>query len=156
MSFHVASDPLPRSTTLPRNRRRRCASVCGQASVELALIVPLLTIVMVLGIQFAIIGTASLSLGQMNYQGARYAAVNTSATESDVKTYMLSVSSPVISAGGGKYLTATLTPAPPCSFGASVTVSVTFDTSHLVVLPNPFLGISFPTSLSSSESAFCE
>jgi hypothetical protein len=35
-------------------------------------------------------------------------------------------------------------------------VSVTFDANHLVALPNPFFGIQFPTSLTNSESAFCE
>ena len=124
--------------------------------MELALIIPILALVMAVGLQFAVIGTAALALGQVDYQGARYAAVNPSATQSQVQSYMLSAGSPIISVDSGKYLTSTLNPAPPCSFGGSVTVSVTFDTSHLVVLPNPFMGISFPTSLSNSESAFCE
>ena len=128
----------------------------GQAAVELALITPIVLFVMLLGIQFAIIGLADLGLGQANYQGARYAATNPSATQSAVQSYMVSVASPLISAGSGKYLTSTLNPAPPCTFGSTVTVSVTFDASHLVALPNPFFGIAFPTSLTNSESAFCE
>ncbi len=135
---------------------RRVASSRGQAAVELALIIPVVTIVLVVGIQAAIIGTAALALGQVNYQGARYAAINSSASSSTVKAYMLSVASPIISAKSGTYLTASMSPAPPCSFGSSVTVSLTYNSAHLVMLPNPFLGISFPTSLSSSESAFCE
>lgn len=128
----------------------------GQAAVELALITPIVLFVMLLGIQFAIIGVADLGLGQANYQGARYAATNPSATQSAVQSYMVSVASPVIGAGSGKYLTSTLSPAPPCTFGTTVTVSVTFDARHLVALPNPFFGIPFPTSLTNSESAFCE
>jgi Flp pilus assembly protein TadG len=124
--------------------------------VELALIVPVLSVVLLVGIQFAVIGTAALALGQVNYQGARYAAINSSASQSAVQSYMLSVASPIITANSGKYLSTTLSPAPPCSFGSPVTVSVTFDSKHLVLLPNPFLGIAFPTSLNSSESAFCE
>ena len=128
----------------------------GQAAVELALITPIVLFVMLLGIQFAIIGLADLGLGQANYQGARYAATNPSAAQSAVQSYMVSVASPLIAASSGKYLTSTLSPAPPCTFGSTVTVSVTFDASHLVALPNPFFGITFPTSLTNSESAFCE
>jgi hypothetical protein len=129
----------------------------GQAAVELALITPLVAIVLLVGVQFAIIGAAALGLGQANYQGARYAAVNPSASLSAVQNYIISVASPLISASNGQYLTTSMSPAPPCPFGNMVTVSATFDIAHLVVLPNPFMGvIHFPTTLSSSESAFCE
>ena len=128
----------------------------GQAAVELALIVPVALIVLIIGVQLAIIGAADLSLGQVNYQGARYAATNPSATWSQVQAYMISVGSPLITANSGSYLSGSLSPAPPCAFGSSVTVSVTFDVSHLVVFSKPFFGISFPTSLSNSETAFCE
>jgi hypothetical protein len=129
----------------------------AQAAVELALISPIVVIILLVGVQFAIIGDAALGLGQVDYQGARYAAVNSSATQTTVKNYMVSVASPIIGAGNGQYLTATLSPAPPCAFGATVTVAVSFDLAHLVVLPNPFMGIvNFPTTLTNSESAFCE
>ena len=128
----------------------------AQSAVEFAFALPIVLITLVVGIQFAIIGEAALALGQVNYQGARYAAVNTGADQTAVKTYMLSVASPTISANSGTYLTATLSPAPPCVFGSSVTVSLSYDAAHLLALPNPFLGINFPTTLTSSESAFCE
>jgi Flp pilus assembly protein TadG len=128
----------------------------GQAMVELALVMPIILFVMLIGVQFALIGTAELGLGQADYQGARYAATNPTASQSAIQNYLVSIASPIISAGGGKYLSASLSPAPPCTFGSSVTVSVTFDANHLVVLPNPFFGISFPTSLTNSETAFCE
>ena len=124
--------------------------------VEFALLVPIMSIVLMVGLQFALVGMAAMALGQANYQGARYAAVNPSASQSAVQSYMLSVASPIITVKSGKYLGSTLSPTPPCPFGSAVTVSVTFDTTHLLVLPNPFLGVRFPTSLSSSESAFCE
>lgn len=147
------------------SRHRKSATIRGrivggacraQSAVEFAIILTVALIVLVIGVQFAIVGEAALALGQMNYQGARWAAINPSATQSQVQTYMLSVASPTISAGNGKYLTTTLSPAPPCAFGASVTVSVSYDAKHLIAVPNPFLGIHFPTSLTNSESAFCE
>jgi Flp pilus assembly protein TadG len=144
-------------------KRRLRGAGGAQAAVEFAFAVPIVLVMLVLGIQFAIIGAAALALGQVNYQGARYAAVNTAADQTAVKNYMLAVASPTISANSGSYLTATLSPAPPCAFGSTVTVSVTYDVNHLLALPNPFLkipplfpGISFPTTLTNSETAFCE
>jgi len=128
----------------------------AQSMVEFAFALPVLLIVLVVGIQFAIIGEAALALGQVNYQGARYAAVNGNATQDQVNTYMLSVASPTISANNGSYLHTTLSGGPPCTFGSPVTVSLTYDASNLLALPNPFLGIQFPATLTSSESAFCE
>jgi hypothetical protein len=129
----------------------------GQAFVEFALIAPVALIVVLVGVQLAVIGFAALSLGEVDYQGARYAAVNSTYTQSQVQSYMLSVASPIIATNSGQYLTMSMSPAPPCTYGSSVTVNVSFDISHLVMLPNPFLGVvSFPTSLSNSESAFCE
>jgi Flp pilus assembly protein TadG len=144
-------------------KRRLKAASGAQSAVEFAFAVPIVLVLLVAGIQFAIIGYAALALGQANYQGARYAAINTSANQSAVQNYILSVASPTISANSGSYLTTTLSPAPPCTFGTSVTVSVSYDANHLLALPNPFLripsvfpGITFPTTLTSSESAFCE
>lgn len=128
----------------------------GQAMVELALITPIVLFVTLVGVQFAIIGIAALGLGQANYQAARYAATNPSASESTVKDFMVSVASPLIGANRGQYVTAHLSPAPPCPFGSTLTVSVTFDAGHLIALPNPFFGVSFPSALSNSQSAFCE
>jgi len=137
---------------------RRLNSAGGaQSIVEFAIAMPVVLITLLAGIQFAIIGAAALALGQANYQGARYAAVNTSADQTAVKNYMLSVASPTISANSGAYLSVSLNPAPPCDYGNAVTVSVTYNASHLLALPNPFLGLfSFPTTLSNSETAFCE
>ena len=127
----------------------------GQAVVEMGLIMPVVLFVMLIGIQYAIIGLALLGLGQANYQGARYAAVTSGATSDSVKSYMVSVASPIVGASSGHYLSSSVSSL-PCTFGGSVTVSVTFNASHLIVLPNPFFGIPFPTSLTNSETAFCE
>jgi Flp pilus assembly protein TadG len=129
----------------------------AQAAVELALIAPVAIVLMLVGIQYAILGTAALGLGQADYQAARYASVNTSAGQSGVTSYILSQASPIITAGNGKYLTVNVNSASPCTFGNAVTVALTFDLNHLVVLPNPFMGmVTFPATISNSESAMCE
>jgi len=137
--------------------RRSVSFARAQAALEFALVAPLVLILLMVGIQFAIIGAAALGLGQANYQAARYAAINPTASQSAVQSFMLSVASPLITANNGSYVNTSMSPAPPCAFGNTVTIGLTFDVSHLVVLPNPFLGIvTFPTSLSSTESAVCE
>ena len=131
----------------------------AQAAVELAMVATVLIFALVVGVQFAILGEASLALGQVNYQGARYAAVHSaSATSDSVKTYMLSHASPTISANNGSYFDyqSGSTPTLPCAQGGTVTVSVSFSATHLIGLPNPFMGISFPTALTSSQTAYCE
>ena len=131
----------------------------AQAAVELAMVATILTFALVVGIQFAVLGEAALALGQVNYQGARYAAVHSlSATSDSVKTYMLQNASPTISANSGSYFSyqSGSTPTLPCAQGSTVTVAVKFDATHLIGLPNPFMGVTFPTSLTSSETAYCE
>jgi len=149
MSSHLIEPVAP--------MRRRSLLARAQAAVEFALIAPLVVLLLLVGVQFAIIGAAALGLGQANYQAARYAAVNPTASQSAVNTFMLSVASPLISANSGQYVQTTLSPAPPCAQGNTVTVSLTFNVAHLVALPNPFMGLAaFPPSLSSTESAICE
>jgi hypothetical protein len=153
---HIDCAAKGRLTILAALIRRLKGAVRAQSAVEFAIALPVVLMTLLVGIQYAIIGAAALALGQVNYQGARYAAINTSATQDQVTTYMLSVASPTISQNNGQYLTVNLSPAPPCAFGTSVTVSTTFNTANLLALPNPFFGINFPATLSSSESAFCE
>jgi hypothetical protein len=56
---------------------------------------------MMLAIQFALLGSAMLALSQVTYQGARY----TSANQTAVYNYMLSVGSPTVTSNGGPTLT---------------------------------------------------
>lgn len=154
----------------------------GQAMVEFALVLFVALIVLFVAIQMAFIGQAALALGQINYQGARFAAVNQCATPSDVASYMVANGSPTITRGCGAQLTVTVsdngtslgtgtatcsgwsaptTCASPRNFGDSIQVSVTFSTSSIIFLSksttNPnFLGIPFPKQLSSQETAMSE
>ena len=157
----------------------------GQAAVEFALVAIVAMIVLFVAIQMAVIGQAALALGQMNYQGARFAAVNTCATAQDVADYMGTVGSPTVTTPrncgsslsvsliyGGTTTTATpskcsgtVTPTTGCGsprgFGNAVQVNVTFNAASLIFLStstsNPnFFGIPFPTQLASMETAMTE
>jgi hypothetical protein len=116
-------------------------------------------------VQLALIGEDALALGQMNYQGARWAAVNTCATPAQVLQYMLSAGSPSITTSGGScgtQLTMTMTDSnggptnytgstcstptgvasscttspTPRSFGTAVTITVKFNASKAIFLGN--------------------
>ena len=150
--------------------------------VEFALVLFVALIVLFVAIQMAFIGQAALALGQMNYQGARYAAVNPTFDCSSVATYMASVGSPTITKHGVSCASSCASPptASPgngvkvcvtCSgsttdctkraFGDSVQVQVAFDATSVIFLSkdttNPnFFGIPFPTQLTSKETAMSE
>lgn len=170
----------------------------GQAAVEFALVATVAMIVLFVAVQLALIGEDALSLGQMNYQGARWAAVNTCATYSDIANYILSVGSPSVTESGGTcgaQLTITITDfygvvAPSTTpntsgpihgsssactggtvtptacpgagtrpFGTPVTILLAFDAKKAIFLGDPtksWLGISFPTQLTSTETAMAE
>jgi hypothetical protein len=138
-------------------------------------------IVLFVAVQFALIGQIALALGQMNYQAARYAAIhpgcgkgsttcpntntcNQTAGDPDVNStavycYALSIASPTIKSGSITTFTVNPDPGtagPDRGFGQSVTVSVTYDVTSQLFLPKNFLGLSFPTTLSSTETAMSE
>jgi len=142
----------------------------GQAFVEFSLVLVVALIVLFVAVQMALVGQAALAVGQMNYQGARYAAVHPDCDltscgggEQSIKDFMLAVGSPTITKGNGKYLTISVSPAAPRSQGLPVQVSVTFDASSVLVLCTPdkqgncsFLGVPLPTTLQSLETAMSE
>ncbi len=88
----------------------------GQAAVEFALVLSVAMIVLFVAIQLALIGEAALALGQMNYQGARFAAVETCATGSEVASYMYYIGSPTVTT--------------PSSCGAALTIKISDSTTN--------------------------
>jgi hypothetical protein len=123
--------------------------------VELAMTLTLALMVLIVTIQFAIIGDAALAVTQLAYAGARYAAVNPTYNQSTIATYMKSIASPAISDIQTTDIAVTpdVTPSTPQrTFGTSVQVSVVYQLKNKLFLPNPFLGISFPTTLSGIQT----
>jgi hypothetical protein len=72
----------------------------GQAMVEFALVLFVAMIVLFVSIQMAFIGQAALALGQLNYQAARYAAVNPTFGCNSVATYMKNNGAPSVASKG--------------------------------------------------------
>ena len=154
----------------------------GQAAVEFALVLTVAMIVLFVAVQFALIGQIALALGQMNYQAARYAAIHPGcgatqcapspdldANATPIQPYALNLASPTIKytnptatcpCGSVKSFTVTQPSGTPGvndrAFGTQVAVSVTYDVTSQLFLPKNFLGLSFPTTLSSTETAMTE
>ena len=151
-----------RAMRLPARTFRR-----GQAMVEFALIATLSMVVLLVGIQFAIIGQAALAVTQASYLGARAASVNTSLDSNSLQTAIANQMSPTIN---GATVTLTNTTDATCtagpggtrSFGCPISVTVTYDATSKLFLPANWtmLGnnavIVFPTSLTSTQSAMTE
>jgi Flp pilus assembly protein TadG len=136
------------STGWPHRWRR------AQAMVEFALISTVVLLVLLVGIQFAIVGQKALSVSQLAYQGARYASVNATTDGSGIISYLQGIAGSSLSVSS---LTITVNPSSaPRAFTSSVSVTVQYDLTSSIVLPNPFLGVKFPTSLSATETAMSE
>lgn len=147
----------------------------GQAAVEFAMIAVLALMVMLLGVQFAMIGQASLSLSQGASAIARYVAVNegsgavSPSFSGNPTTAMQNLLSPAILSNGGTDLTITVnsyqggttgttttTPVPTVDY-AVVTLSYNVNTSGKIFLPSTSLfGLTFPPTLSASDSQVYE
>jgi Flp pilus assembly protein TadG len=134
-----------------RTDGRRAAR--AQAMVEFALIAPLILIGLLVGIQFAVLGAGYLALDQGAYQGARYASINGNASQASVQSALDTVISPLVK----KNYSLSMNPTTARATGTTVQVTLTWDASKLIFLPNPFFyGISFPSSFSATESAYTE
>ena len=162
-SMNTPLDHLPGQgrQMLVQLRPRGCGR--GQSGVEFAFVATIAMIVLFVAVQFAMIGRAALALAQMTYQGARYASVhpdcgldNCTNGETGIQGFMLQVGSPTFSGNSGN-LTVTVSKGPPRNFGDSITISSSFILpSSVLVLPNPFFGIPFPGTLTSTQTAMSE
>jgi len=135
---------------------------------ELAMIAPIAIIILLVGIQFAMIGQAALALSQGASALARYAAVNPGVVGPNgtvtVTTAMQQLLSPSILTNGGRDLTisissytgTTTTPTRSPKYTDRLVISLSYNATSKIALPNPFLGVSFPTTLSASDSQMYE
>jgi Flp pilus assembly protein TadG len=161
------------TATSGSTRLRKSAISRGQGMVEFAMIVPLALVVMLLGVQFALIGQAALSVSQASSALARYAAVhpgalgteNGSVKASAMPAAAQNLVSASIRTDGGNDLTVNIASTNTTGGGTKpfvdqVTVTLSYDAAAggKIALPNPFMhipplfnGISFPNLLGSSD-----
>jgi Flp pilus assembly protein TadG len=130
---------------------------------EFALITPLFLMMLFMAITFGVIGQAALAVGQLAYNGARYAAVNPTHTSGQISSYIRSgnLGSPTITSGGGSNLTVTVAQA--SGFGEPVTVTISYDLSSNPLVSSmsamfSALGMAgtLPTTLTATQIAMSE
>src|SRR5271170_8462554 len=99
------SDPLPDRSSLSTREFR------GLAFVEFSTVLVVALVVLFMTVQMALLGEAALALGQINYQGARYAAahpdcdLNSCANgEQSIRSLILALGPSAITKANGKYL----------------------------------------------------
>jgi Flp pilus assembly protein TadG len=155
------------------SRRSRGSRISrGQSTVEFALLSTLAMMILLVGVQFALIGQATLALGQGSSLLARYAAVNQNSlgTYNGTATLPAAVkamlSSTLLNNSGGDLTvtinsytggTTTTTNTPTQSTLDYVVITMKYNTAGVMALPNPFLGIvTFPKALSASDSELYE
>ncbi|HLK87895.1 MAG TPA: hypothetical protein VKT27_15430 [Candidatus Binataceae bacterium] len=135
---------------------------------EMAFIAPVAIIVVLLGIQFAMIGQAALALSQGASALARYAAVNPGTMGPNgtvtMTTAMQQLLSSSILTNGGRDLTVTIasysgtstTTTNSPGYTDRLVINLSYNATSKIALPNPFLGVRFPTTLSASDSQMYE
>jgi hypothetical protein len=144
----------------------------GQSAVEFAMVSTVALAVMLIGVQFAIIGQAAVAVGQGASALARYAAVNPGAmgpngslTASSLPTAAQQLLSPSILTNSGADLTVTVasysgtttTTTSSPGYADRAVISVSYKASGKIFLPSKtLLGVTFPTTLTASDSQLYE
>ncbi len=129
--------------------------IAGQTMVEFAFILPLLLILMLGVIQMILVGGAALAVNEAAVASARYAALNPSADESTIDSYLRNIASPLIA--DSNLHSAVLNPtATPRHTGTPVSVTVRYDMGGKLFLGTSFFGITFPDHVSVTQTMTSE
>jgi Flp pilus assembly protein TadG len=170
----VGSTAVSGSVRSPRNRISR-----GQSAVEFALLSVFALFMMLVGVQYALIGQAAVAVSHGSSALARYAASNVGnyIANGTVKASALPLAARQVlpqslMTNDGGDLTVTVnslkldgttteanTPAP----GEQVVITLSYDTTTKLAVPNPFLamppifpGITFPNPVGAQDSQMYE
>ena len=131
--------------------------------VEFALVTPLFILMLFMVITFAMIGQYALAVGQLAYNGARYAAINPTLTPAQVAAYIKAgnLGAPTLTSGGAANLSVSVTPA--SGFGQPVIVTITYDLTAAGLVSTmstmfTHLGLpqTMPTSVTATQAAMSE
>jgi Flp pilus assembly protein TadG len=138
-----------------KDTARSAVNSSGQTFVEFAFILPLVLLLMLGVVQVALIGGSALAVNQAAIACVRYAAVNPSADQSSVNTYLKSIASPLINDSNLQMITLAPTSTPRTT-GSAVSVTVAYTLSSKLFLGASFFGITFPTQLSAQMTMTSE
>ena len=123
----------------------------GQATLEFAIIGIIVLIIIILGIQIGIILNSYLAVCHLTREGARYAAVNASKTDSQISSYILSIKQANLNSSN---LSISISPSysggslPSSRYtGAPISVGIRYNLAGQIFLPTSFFGINIPTTL---------
>jgi Flp pilus assembly protein TadG len=140
----------------------------GQSAVEFALISTVTMMVMLIGVQFALIGQAALAVSQGSSALARYAAVNPGALGTNGSVTLPTAAQQLLSSSiltnSGADLTTTIasytgtttTTTSSPGYTDRVVITMSYNAASKIALPNPFFGIQFPSLLTASDSQMYE
>ena len=124
----------------------------GQAFVEMTFMISALLVVIIVGIEGAVLGQRSYALTQLAYQGARYAAVNPAYDPTTITNYVLQIAPPNIDQNSGAQLKVNVSPTSiPRVTGTPVTVTITYTFPHPLSFSPTLLGLSFPSKISARD-----
>ncbi|HYL58774.1 MAG TPA: TadE/TadG family type IV pilus assembly protein [Candidatus Acidoferrales bacterium] len=142
------------SIHLQTRSKPRIATHQGQALVEFAFILPLLLILMLGVVQLVLVGGAALAVNQSAVTCARYAALNPTASQSNIDSYLKNTASPLIN---DAYLAPVgVIPGPNRTTGAPVSVTVSYDMNNKLFLSRSFFGLEFPDHVSVTQTMTSE
>jgi Flp pilus assembly protein TadG len=160
------------------SRRNRFSR--AQSAVEFAIIAPIALSMMLVGVQYALIGQAAVAVSQGASAIARYAASNPGGLGTNNGTVSYSslppavqqLLSPSIATNGGSDLTITINSftgsgasetGSPVAASDKVVINLSYVTTSKLAVPNPFRslppifgGITFPGTVASSDSQMYE
>jgi hypothetical protein len=106
-------------------------------------------------IQMIIIGGAALAVDQAAVTCARYASLNPSYTATQINSYLQSSASPLIGDTGLAPIEVSPTSVPRQT-GTAVSVTVSYNLASKLFLGSSFLGVSFPTEVSMTQTMTSE
>jgi Flp pilus assembly protein TadG len=127
----------------------------GQTLLEFALIIPVFLLLMLGVVQMVIVGGAALAVNQAAISCARYASLNPSAAQSSVGSYLTANASPLISDSGLQPVGVSPLTVPRAT-GSAVTVTITYKLQTKLFLGTTFLGVTFPSQLSITQTMTSE
>ena len=129
----------------------------GQAVLEMTFMISALLVVIIVGIEGAVLGQRSYALTQLAYQGARYAAVNPAYDPTTITNYVLQIASGPIGQNSGAQLKVNVNPTSiPRVTGTPVTVTLTYTFPHPLSFSPTLFGLSFPKTISATDVTMSE